>query len=113
MPRTVLATGICGCPALNLNMDGQHSDRSRSRTSIDRTSSAMSRNPRSVQPWKTWESQRPPSPQAPGFFPFQGSKTHPRGYILGQPCWPVSSGIISKSRLRELGVGSMLLLPSV
>lgn len=54
-------------------MDGQQPDRSHSRNSTDGTSSAMSYNPRSVQPQRTWESQGPRILQAPGFFTFQSN----------------------------------------
>ncbi|XP_042120662.2 maestro heat-like repeat family member 5 isoform X2 [Peromyscus maniculatus bairdii] len=44
--RIGLAIGTCGSPALSLNMDGQQSNRSHSRSSTDGTSSALSHNPR-------------------------------------------------------------------
>ncbi|MEJ1271649.1 maestro heat-like repeat family member 5 [Cricetulus griseus] len=66
-----LAIGTCVSPTLSLNMDGQRSDRSRSRSSTDRTSSAMSYNPRifshvsvstkESQDYASWDRQSSPA----------------------------------------------------
>lgn len=84
--RIGLAIGTCGSPALSLNMDGQQSNRSHSRSSTDGTSSAMSHNPRSVQPRRTWGSQGHPAFRHLAFSPSRGATHHPRGWVLGGRC---------------------------
>ncbi|XP_063120708.1 maestro heat-like repeat family member 5 isoform X9 [Rattus norvegicus] len=63
-------------------MDGQHSDRSRSRTSIDRTSSAMSRNPRIFSHVSVSTKESSTCTQEPPDYASWGQESHPTTFLL-------------------------------